>query len=423
MELSLRAASDGFRCGGPECTVTDHPPSARSKATNIESRAHRRPRRHSRRLRRIYLRRRIVVVLLLMVIIGAPVVALTRHGGIARASAGSQHPSTHHQVAQVMVARSTARGVSRIIRLNLTFIDSTRSTYSYTSGMTTPGRRLRVQVWHSPAWRAVTNRGANQSVDLTSAPPLIVFAPGYDASALRYTPLLKAWVAAGFLVAVIGFPDTTPPASTQAYSLGLPFGSPESDMVNEPADVAFVIHELISSDTNSATVLTGRFDPTKIVLAGHSDGANVMGALLYDGLYRSLVPSVRGVMLLSGAPFVGAAAHYDPTESPSIPALVVQSDADLCNAPAQGRELYDDIGAAKLFLELHGASHLGAYNDADVNVFAEVVASTVAFTHHLVGGGSPQVSWLASLLTQSVATLSSGAIAPEIAPPKAAPTC
>ena len=118
------------------------------------------------------------------------------------------------------------------------FTDPTRKTYDYTTGKTLAGRTVGVELEYPTYHGSAGIETPDVSIVSKKSYPLIVFAPGYRLRPQNYTTLIDGWVKAGFLVAALEFPDTTYPATEPAYRAQLPFGSPESDMYNEPGDVA-----------------------------------------------------------------------------------------------------------------------------------------------------------------------------------------
>jgi predicted dienelactone hydrolase len=98
--------------------------------------------------------------------------------------------------------------------------------------------------------------------------PLIVFAHGYALTPETYSRLLGAWARAGYVVAAPAFP---------LERAGARGGPDQSDLVNEPRDVSFVIGRLLALGA-----LAGRIDPARIAVAGHSDGAVVALAVAFD---------------------------------------------------------------------------------------------------------------------------------------------
>ncbi len=244
-------------------------------------------------------------------------------------------------------------------------VDRSRSTYDYATGTTRPGRVLEVEVLR-PAGR----RGPL---------PAILFAPGYDVTPAAYSALLDAWARAGLAVISPTFPDTNPAAVA-----GARHGDPEDDLVNQPADLAFVARVALSasrSEDHSCPALDGLVATGELGLAGQSDGGDSVAALAYDraapyaGLDGGL--EVRAVAVLSGAE-IGPGPYEAVAGDPAL--LVVQSATDRCNPPQESVELYDSIVQRdRWFLELRDAAHLPPYDGADPAAFSVVARVTTRF--------------------------------------------
>src|SRR5262249_50333642 len=141
--------------------------------------------------------------------------------------------------------------------------------------------------------------------------PLVVFGHGYALTPAPYTPLLRAWASAGYIVAAPVFP---------LGNANAPGGPTEGDLVNQPRDMSFVISALLP-------VIDTRIDPSRIAVAGHSDGAETALAVAYDPRYRD--PRVRAAIILSGSALPGMGAFPQH----AAPLLAVQGTADTINAP------------------------------------------------------------------------------------------
>lgn len=295
-----------------------------------------------------------------------------------------------------------------------TFVDPTRSTYNYYTGQTTPGRTLVTEIRY-PSLEAPKG---SQPLDAPPAPkqggyPTIVFAEGYDVTPTSYALLLDAWVRAGFVVVAPLFPDTNAHAIAAMHGVDT-----EADDVNEPADVAFVTREVLQDSTSSSAsceILHGLIDERKIALAGQSDGAQVVAALVYDNAFSGVLGSLSytAVAVLSGDE-IGSGTYVAGPSSP--PLLVVQSNADACNPPEEAVDLYDAVPTArKWFLTLYGALHLPPYDGRDAPAFAVVSAVTSRFFELGSSGSEPSAGFLAlGDSSPLVARLSTGPDAPSL---------
>ncbi len=200
--------------------------------------------------------------------------------------------------------------------------------------------------------------------------PLIVFAHGFALTPGTYSRLLRAWTRAGYVVAAPVFP---------LEDANAPGGPDESDLVNEPRDVSFVVTRLLALNARANAALTGRIDPARIAVAGHSDGAVTALAIAYDRRFRD--SRVRAAILLSGAALAGMGPF--PPRGP--PLLAVQGTADPINAPGTTAAYFVRAHRPKFLLWLLGASHRAPYTVQEPQLTI-VERTTVAFLDHYLRG-------------------------------------
>jgi dienelactone hydrolase len=194
--------------------------------------------------------------------------------------------------------------------------------------------------------------------------PLVVFAHGYAVTPVPYRPLMQAWVRAGYVVAAPVFP---------LENANAPGGPDESDLVNQPGDVSFVLTRILA-------LLGPLVDPARVAVAGHSDGAETALAVAYDGRFRD--DRIRAAIILSGARLPGPLRF--PRNSP--PLLAAQGSADRINPPSFTRAFYDLAPRPKFLLTLPNAGHIAPYT-RDSAQFRAVVRVTTAFLDHYLRGG------------------------------------
>ncbi len=143
--------------------------------------------------------------------------------------------------------------------------------------------------------------------------PLLMFAPGFMQCAAPYARLLQAWASAGYVVAVVNFPRTDCHAG-DAY---------EADLVNQPADMSYVISRLLAVSAQPNDLFSGMLNRHEIAATGQSDGGDTVAALAASAccadrrlvavasvqLYRADSRSARYYLDLFGAnhmvPYVG----------------------------------------------------------------------------------------------------------------------
>lgn len=197
--------------------------------------------------------------------------------------------------------------------------------------------------------------------------PLVVFCHGFALLPSTYTRLLDAWTRAGYVVAAPVFPVENADA---------PGGPDETDLVNQPEDVSFVISQLLRVDRRPQSQLHGLIDPDRIAVAGHSDGGETAFAVAYERHYLDW--RVRLALILSGAPL---APEPVITRRASPPLLAVQGSADSINPPRVTRELFVSAARPKYMLTLLRSGHLPPYTH-DRRQLAVVERVTIAFLGH-----------------------------------------
>jgi len=202
--------------------------------------------------------------------------------------------------------------------------------------------------------------------------PLVVFAPGYRQCSGSYSDLLSEWASAGYVVAGVNFPRTN---CNAAYP-------DESDLVNQPGDVAFVIGRLVTLSGEGQGALAGLIDASRVAVAGHSDGGDTVAAMAAMSCCR--YPGLRAVIVLAGAEWPAFAGNW--FDAPTPPMLFVQAAADTVNPPAASLQLYQaDSTGVRYYLNLLGSDHLAPYEgDGSPEPIVEQV--TIDFLNQYLAG-------------------------------------
>jgi fermentation-respiration switch protein FrsA (DUF1100 family) len=137
-----------------------------------------------------------------------------------------------------------------------------------------------------------------------------------------------------------------------------PEGPDRSDLVNQPADMRFVISRLLAASSAGSGPLAGLIDATRIAVTGHSDGGDTALALAYNRSYRD--PRVGAAVVLSGAEIPGVGGFAFPRGGP--PLLAMQGTADTVNPPSFTNAFFGTARRPKYLLSLLGAEHLPPYS-------------------------------------------------------------
>jgi dienelactone hydrolase len=221
--------------------------------------------------------------------------------------------------------------------------------------------------------------------------PLIVFGHGFASTPAAYARLLRGWAQAGFVVAAPVFP---------LENANAPGGPDESDLINQPTDMSFVISRLLALSGGGSSALSGLIDPARIGVSGQSDGAETALAVAYSRKLRDR--RVDAALILSGAE-MGGVGGFNFVGGP--PLLASQGTADTSNQPRFTYAFFKSARRPKYLLRLLGAGHLPPYTgeQPQLGVVSKV---TVAFLDAYLNHSAPALARLASFArVPGVATL------------------
>jgi fermentation-respiration switch protein FrsA (DUF1100 family) len=279
----------------------------------------------------------------------ALIVALNVGSGGRRGSASAS--ARHGQAKPAPPAKPSARARPTAFAVGLrvlTLTDTTR-TLQLPEGRSGP-RTLVTYVRYPALGSASITDAPNAPPDRADGPfPLVVFGHGFAETPDVYKPLLQAWARAGYVVAAPLFPLENAHA---------PGGPNESDLINQPADMTFVISRVLALSEQPTDPFDGLVDRAHIAAGGHSDGGDTALAVAYNPSYRD--PRVGAAVILSGAQLPGSGPlAFSPGEPPL---LAVQGTADTVNAANVTEEFFSAAQRPKYLLRLLGAEHLPPYS-------------------------------------------------------------
>jgi alpha-beta hydrolase superfamily lysophospholipase len=192
----------------------------------------------------------------------------------------------------------------------------------------------------------------------SAAFPIVIFIHGFDTSADTYAAMEHDLASAGFIVAAPDFPYTS---SASAAGLN------EDDVVNQAADVSFVIDSLT---TAPPAVLTGHVASTKVGVVGHSDGAVTALGVADNSCCAD--PRIGAAVSLSGAETRFGGTWFPPG---SPPLLAIHGTDDQVNAFASSQQVFADAPAPKYLVAVAGGSHLGPFTTDPVRPTVSVLVS------------------------------------------------
>jgi dienelactone hydrolase len=186
---------------------------------------------------------------------------------------------------------------------------------------------------------------------LVSDTPVLLFSPGYRGTRLFYSVLASAIASEGFTVVTIDHPTDTNiieyPDGTTHYSNVTNANYDELAVYAESRakDVSFILDHLFAMNTSSSFILPPSPNQPKVAIAGHSLGGatailaaprdtRISAAINLDGPYLSALPASNITQ-----PVLTLASEHE-----NYPSLI---------------ELWDYLGAAKLWVEAKGMTHEG----------------------------------------------------------------
>jgi len=195
-----------------------------------------------------------------------------------------------------------------------------------------------------------------------SAPlPLFVWAHGLGGDGAAYDGLVCPVAAAGYAVAAPTFPLSNGAA---------PGGQTFDAYLDQPADVSFVIDEVLSRYGPAGTARAGVLDGERIGAGGHS-----LGAITTEGLVANTCcadPRLKAAVEVDGSPRPYPGGRV---QARGVPTLVVHGEEDDLFPLEEGRAVYDRAEAPKAFLVLEGAGH-NPFGPGEIDV---VVDATIAW--------------------------------------------
>ncbi len=213
-------------------------------------------------------------------------------------------------------------------------------------------------------------------VGATGALPLVVFAHGWNSNPSVYEVLLDTWAEAGFLVAAPTFPDST---NT------LP-GSPVSNYAEQARDMSFVISSLLGG-------AEGPVDPSRIAVAGHSDGGTDIALLALNPNYAD--PRIRAYISMSGEIPGGVSGPWGVPTAGAL--LVAVGSADQYGLLGRATQIYQTAEMPKALLTLAGGDHLTTFIGTSAGEEA-MRAETVRFLNAAFSGPSVSSAQLQAAL-------------------------
>lgn len=241
---------------------------------------------------------------------------------------------------------------------NLSFVDTSRPTVPSTEGAPESELRDLPTTVYLPSGRGPS--------------PLVVFSHGLGGSPDKFTRLHTAWAEAGYVVAAPRFPltsDTNPD-----------HGGEVADLVNQPADISFVLDQMLAAASDPASQLAGRIDATRVGAAGLSLGGATTYAVIFNDCCAD--PRFSAAMIMAGAVLVFTGTN---DYARAIPTLVFHGEDDLALRYELGRSAWDALPTPTWLITLRDAPHAPPFEDPVTQWDDAVLATSTAFWDATLG--------------------------------------
>lgn len=228
-----------------------------------------------------------------------------------------------------------------------TFVDTSRHTGD------TPNRRLPTDVY----------------VPGGEGPfPLVVHAHGFDGSTEKFSELLGAWAAAGYVVVAPNFPLTNDGVPEEAKDLG--------DYVNQPEDLRFALDSVLTMNEPGGD-LEGLVSTDHMAISGLSLG----GATVYPTLFHPCCADdrYRSAILMSALELPFEPGGYDYAGARPFPVLAFAGTSDDAIPYELQQSIIAGLPGPTWSVTLIEGEHATPFENPDSKFDDLVTASTIDF--------------------------------------------
>jgi len=284
------------------------------------------------------------------------IAACASSGGTRGAATTTSKAPTSVAAASSTTTTTTAPTNLAVTRITETFVDRSRPTDDPDHARSAPTRTLVTDIY-IPAGKGPY--------------PLVLHAHGADGDARKFTLLVGAWARHGYVVAIPTFPLTSD-TSGGPVVIG--------DYEHQPADLHFVLDQVLHMAATPNTPLTGKIDAHHIGLSGLSLGGATAYGFGFNTCCRD--PRLTAVIIMSGIklPFGNDPYVFDK------PTLIFHGTADPVLPYSDARTVYASVPPPKYFVSLLGAGHAPQYEDTPDPHDAIVIAATLDFWNTYLKG-------------------------------------
>lgn len=198
--------------------------------------------------------------------------------------------------------------------------------------------------------------------------PLVVHAHGFDGSTAKFSNLLGAWAAAGYVVVAPNFPLTNDGVADADKDLG--------DYLNQPADVRFALDSVLAMNETGGE-LEGLISTEHMGISGLSLG----GATTYPTLFHPCCADdrYRSAILMSALELPFEPGEYDYAGARPFPVLAFAGTSDDAIPYELQQSIINGLPGPTWSVTLIDGEHATPFENPESPFDELVVASTIDF--------------------------------------------
>ncbi|WP_269618545.1 alpha/beta hydrolase family protein [Zhongshania sp. BJYM1] len=223
------------------------------------------------------------------------------------------------------------RGIYDVTYFDVELVDDTRPTQKNGDFEGSNERRLETRIWYPEG--------------LVGAAPLLIYSHGFMSSRTGGSYLAEHFASHGYIVAAMDYPLT---------NMQAPGGPLVKDVVNQPADISFLIDQFVSWDADPSHQFYDQIDERRIGVMGLSLGG--MTSTLAAFHPREADLRISAAVSIAGPVFVFGPAFYGHRD---IPFMMIASPIDaMIDYKTNAATILPNVKGA-ILVTMDKASHTG----------------------------------------------------------------
>jgi predicted dienelactone hydrolase len=254
-----------------------------------------------------------------------------------------------------MIQELSAPGEFGVGRETATFRDQSRPTDKNGEYPGDPSRTLVTEIWYPI-------RESTGTAEIKGAPlaggtfPLVVFCHGFMGNRRQSVIITSHLASHGYIVASPDFPLSNTFAP----------GGPTSDLVNQPADVSFLIDSLLGFSSPSGNRFSEAIDEKAIGVSGHSLGG---GTTIMTVFGSNADPRIKAAAPLAPFSCLFGDEFYS---TGGVPIIFISGSRDIFTRfTSNASRSYNLVPPPRYLAKIAGGTHIG-FTDLDIPETSEL---------------------------------------------------